>query len=182
MKRCIALGLSVLLVAPAAYADSWSYPKKIDREKFLFGGTRIVLTTDARKSPKYPDFLLEVFEDGKQVARVPGVHFEKLFASKDNQLFVGLSNRGIPGTAAIVFTNTGVITLLAQHGLAEFDYCSKSVTLERVWFDEENPDVRFQLADQEPKPGIYLRSCSGEEIELVKAVQDAYAKAAKGNK
>jgi hypothetical protein len=182
MKRFVAIALSVFLAAPAAHADSWSYPRKVQRAKFVFGSTRVALTMNARKNSKYPDFLLEIFKDGKQVARVPGVHFEKLFASKDRLVFVGLSNRGIPGTAAVVFTHDGVITLLAQHGLAEFDYCSKSITLERVWFDEENPEVRFQMGDQEPTPGIFLRSCSGQEIELIKTIQDAYAKAAKGKK
>lgn len=182
MKRFLAIALSVLMAAPAAHADSWRYPKKVESEKFVFGSTRVVLTMDARKNQKYPDFLLQIFKDGKQVARVPGVHFEKLFASKDNHVFVGLSNRGIPGTAVVVFTSDGVVTLLARHGLAEFDYCSKSITLERVWFDEGNPSVRVQLGDQEPTPGIFLRNCSGQEIELIKTVQDAYAKAAKVNK
>jgi hypothetical protein len=179
MKNCVVFTLCVLLAASTADADSWRYPKSVNAEKFSFGSTRIVLTTDARKSPRYPDFLLEVFKDGKQVARVPGIHFEKVFASKDKKLFVGLSNSGIPGVAAVVFTDTGVVTLLAHHGTAEFDYCSKSVTLNRVWFDERNPDVKFQFGDHEPKPGIYLRSCTGQEIELTKTVQDAYAKAAK---
>ncbi|MDO6388453.1 hypothetical protein [Uliginosibacterium sp. 31-12] len=182
MKRRIFIALIACLSISIAQADSWSYAKKIDVENFTYGKTRIVLTTDSRKSPKYPDFLLEIFTNGKPVARIPGVHFEKLFASKDNRLFVGLSNRGIPSSAAIVFSDTGKITLLVQHGLAEFDYCSKSVTLERLWFDENNPSVRFQIGEMEPKPGIYLRSCDGKEIELAKTVQNAYAKAAKDSR
>jgi hypothetical protein len=180
MKRCIIL--LACLLAPLAHADSWKYSPKVEVERFRHGSTRVVLTTDARKNQRYPDFLFEVFTRGKQVARVPGVHFEHLFASKDNRLFVGLSNSGVPGTAAVVFTDKGKITLLADHGLAEFDYCSKSITLERVWYDDKSPNIKFQLGEQEPKPGIYVQSCRGEEIELVKAVRDAYARAAQGTK
>lgn len=63
MKRLLAVAFSVLMAAPAAYADSWSYPRKVESEKFVFGITRVVLTMDARKNPKYPDFLLEIFKD-----------------------------------------------------------------------------------------------------------------------
>jgi hypothetical protein len=170
-----------LFVTPLTRADSWSYPPTVESHSFRHGSVRIVLTRDARTNQKLPDFLLEVFKDEVRMAQIPGVSFDKLFVSQDNRLFVGLSNSGIPGTAVVVFTDQGKLKLLAQHGLAEFDYCERSVTLARVWFDEENPSVRFQLDEHDPKPGIYLRSCKGQDIELVEAVREAFAKAGKSS-
>lgn len=172
----------VLMASPSARADSWQYLPTVESQSFIHGNVRIVLTTDARVNQKYPDFLLEVFNGGQQVARIPGVSFDTLVPSPDHALFVGLSNSGLPGTAAIVFTDKGQVSLLVRHGFAEFDYCSKSVTLQRVWFDAENPDVRFRLGPNEPKPGIFLRNCKGQDIELVGAVQAAYAKARESGK
>lgn len=175
--RCLLVIALLACLAPlVTRADSWNYPPTVKTQSFRHGHVRVVLTQDGRTNQKHPYFLLEVFHDEERLAQIPGVSFEKLFASKDNQLFVGLSNRGIPGTAVVVFTDRGEITLLAQHGLAEFDYCSKSVTLVRVWFDEQNPNVRFQLDEHDPEPGIFLRSCKGQDIELVKTVQEAFAK------
>jgi len=175
----VCLVLVSLAAPPLAKADSWRYPPTVESETISHGNVRIVLTTDARLNQKYPDFVLEVFNGDKHVARIPGVSFDRLFPSPDNTLFVGLSNSGLPGTAAIVFTDQGRVTLLAQHGLAEFEYCSKSVTLNRVWFDAERPDVRFRLGANETKAGIFLRDCKGQDIELVETVQSAYAKARK---
>jgi hypothetical protein len=75
--------------------------------------------------------------------------------------------------AAIVFTNRGVVTLLASHRLAEFDYCRKSVTVVREWFDEAHPDVQFRLDEGNPKSGIYLRSCKGKLVGLAQTVARA---------
>lgn len=175
-KLCLAWLL--LLLRGFARADSWSFPAEVEVREFTHGSVRVVLTQDGRVNQKYPHFLFEVFDDGKRVAQVPGIGFDRLVASKDNTMFVGLSNSGIPGTAVVLFSKLGTIALLAQHGLAEFDYCSKSVTLERVWFDEESPNVRFQLEDTDPNPGIYLRDCRGQDVELLKTVQEAFARAA----
>src|SRR3989442_6564906 len=113
-------GLSFLLLN--AHADSWSYdPKASDRE-FKFGATRIVVTTDARENRKYPDFVLRIFSDQELRAQYRGIGFEQVFASPDNELFLGLSNRGIPDTAVVLFDKKGNLRLLATHGLAEFDY------------------------------------------------------------
>lgn len=184
MPRCIpwirrlAAALLFSLVA-GAHADTWSYPPELATRSFEHGDVRVVLTTDARKNQQVPDFLLEIYSHGVRVAQIPGVSFEHLFASSDNYLFIGLSNRGLPGTAAVVFNAQGRLALLANHGLAEFDYCSRSVTLQRVWFDEDNPNVSFRLGEQEKEPGIFVRSCSGKTIELLRTVQEAFARAAR---
>ena len=166
-----------VLASTATQADTWRYPPEIAIRSFSHGDVRVVLTTDARANQVSPDFLFEVFKGDVNVARMPGISFDQLFASPDNRVFLGVSNSGIPGTAVIVFEDNGAVGLLARHGLAEFDYCTKSVTLERVWFDDADPNVRFQLDDRQPDPGIYIRSCRGQEIEIVRTVRQAFSKA-----
>jgi hypothetical protein len=171
--------IAFLLISFTVRADTWTFSGKVETERFKHGVTQVVLTSDSRKNSKAPQFLLEVFTDAKKVASVPGVYFEKLFASKDNRYFLGLSNRGIPGTAAILFNSKGEMLLLVHHGVAEFDYCAKSITVSRVWFHETNPNVRFQIDEPKLESAVYLQNCYGKEVELFKVVLDAYAKSAK---
>lgn len=159
-------------------ADSWRFPAKIEKQSFSFGNVQAVVTTDARKDQRFPRFQIEVLHEGRMVALIPGAAFEQLFASSDNKLFLGLSNSGLPGTAAIVFTSDGEIRLFVRHQAARFDYCQESVTLQREWYDSRNPEVRFALDAPEGKSGIFLRDCKGQEIELSRAVQQAYGRAA----
>ncbi|WP_416757456.1 hypothetical protein ACNI65_14310 [Roseateles sp. So40a] len=168
---------ALALAASVAHADSWKFPATTTDRTFDFDATRIVLTTDARKSQRMPDFQMRVLLAGREQARFPGVSVDQIFASPDKKVFLGLSNQGLPGTAVILFSNTGRIILLANHGLAEFDYCSKSVTLARDWYDQLKPEIRWDL-DNEKNPGIYLRDCKGQTIELLSTVQLAYARAA----
>ena len=166
-----------MLASTTTSADMWRYPPEIATRSFSHGDVRVVLTTDARADQVSPDFLFEVFKGDAVVARIPGISFDSLFASNDNRVFLGVSNSGVPGTAVVVFADTGRLALLADHGLAEFDYCTKSVTLERVWFDEADPNVRFQLDDKQPDPGIFIRSCRGHDIEILRTVRQAFARA-----
>lgn len=182
-KNCLFLSTRIAAVAmclasATAYADSWKYPPVASDRTFKFGSTQVVLTTDARKDQQLPDFQVRVLLDGQEQARFSGVAFDELYASPDNALFLGLSNSGLPGTAVVLFTSKGRIGLLANHGLAEFDYCSKSVTLERVWYDEKSPRVQFDLDGKNGAPGIYLQDCKGRTVELIRTVQNAYARAA----
>ena len=154
-----------MLASTTTSADMWRYPPEIATRSFSHGDVRVVLTTDARADQVSPDFLFEVFKGDAVVARIPGISFDSLFASNDNRVFLG------------VFADTGRLALLADHGLAEFDYCTKSVTLERVWFDEADPNVRFQLDDKQPDPGIFIRSCRGHDIEILRTVRQAFARA-----
>ena len=177
-RQAIALLASSVLLAciSPALADSWRFPAKLDKQTFAFGEVRSVVTTDARQDQRFPTFQLEVFKADRRVAIFPGIGFEQLFASRDHKLFLGLSNSGLPGTAAIVFTDNGEVRLLATHGLAKFEYCEESVTLQREWYDSQNPNVRFTFEGD--KLGIFLRDCRGQEIELIRAVQQAYGRAA----
>jgi hypothetical protein len=161
----------------ASRADTWSFEAKSSDRAFSFGATRIVLTTDARGNRQYPDFILKVFRDKELRAQYRGVAFDQVFASPDNGLFLGLSTAGIPGTAVVLFDKDGNLRLLATHGLAEFEYCSKSVTVSREWYDEKNPQVRFALESSGKEQGIFLRDCKGRTVELLDTVQKAYNRA-----
>lgn len=170
--------LAMCLTASTALTDTWRFEPTVREQVFVFGKVRTVVTVDARQNQRSPKFRLEVFNAGKRVALIPGIAVEQVFASPDNSLFLGLSNSGIPGTAAIVFTAEGEVRLLATHSIAKFEYCSRSVTIERVWYDSANPSVRFVLEGTQPNQGIFLRGCGGKELELLGTVQQAMGKAA----
>ena len=169
----IAFGL--LAVAPLAGADSWSYPARRDDRVYSYGDTKIVLTVDGRKSRKSPDFILSIYEKGHLQSRLRNIWFEQIFPSPDRSMFVGLSNRGIPGTAVIIFGRQGAIGLLAMHGVAEFDYCEKSVSVVRRWYDDEKPEVTFQPEGERTGiAGITVRDCRGQTVDIGDAVFKAY--------
>jgi hypothetical protein len=173
-KRLFAFGLIVLL-STFANADTWRYKPTSADQTYTFGETRVVLTTDARKNQQFPDFILKVFRGRELQAQYRGISFDRIFAAPDNSLFLGLSNSGIPGTAVVLFDNDGNLRLLAAHGAAEFDYCAKSVTTQREWFDENNPQVKFVLeAKAGEARGIFLRDCRGRTVELTDVVLKAY--------
>ena len=174
IRTLYCLTLLGLLSQPAT-ADSWKFDP-IEKSKVeTYGDIKIIQTTDARKDRQYPDFLLSIYVKDELLAKYKGVSFQKLFASPDNSRFVGLSNRGLPGTAVVVFDNKGNLLLEVKHALAAFDYCDESVTLVRRWYDEEKPDVQF-VPDE--KYGGYkeikVRDCRGKSEDLIKLVLRAY--------
>jgi hypothetical protein len=59
--------------------------------------------------------------------------------------------------------------------MAEFDYCEKSVTRSRVWFDAEKPEVQFDRnATESNASGISLRDCRGKRVDLWAVALKAY--------
>jgi hypothetical protein len=165
----------LFLAAPFAIADSWSYPAERTEKVHTFGETRIVLITDATQNHKYPDFIFQVFKNDQLQSQVHNVSFEQVFSNPGANLFVGLSNDGRPGTAVVVFNDRGAIGLLASHGIAEFDYCEKSISVQRVWYDAENPQVTFLAETKIPgAAGITLRDCRGRTVDLADVVLKAY--------
>ncbi|WP_374581015.1 hypothetical protein [Pseudoduganella sp.] len=170
-----AILLILLPLSGMASADSWRYPAERTERVFDFGATRIVLVTDGTKDRKYPDFTMQIFHGQELKAIVPHVSFEHIAGSPDGRLFVGLSNRGLPDSAMMLFDLDGAIRLHAIHDVAAFDYCEKSVTLARVWYDGENPDVKFLPPSPERRgPGITVRDCRGKTVNRVDVVLKAY--------
>lgn len=172
------LSLATLLVAfvPANVpADSWSYPTEISHEVFEFGSVRFVLTTDATENQTWPDFTLRMLRDDVLVAQYKGIAFDDLFPSPENSAFVGLSNDGLPGTAIVVIGKSGELNFHVSHRHADFDYCSKSATRVRIWYDVESPDVQFHTeGTKESYSGISVRDCHGKRVDLWETAAKAY--------
>ena len=180
MLRGLGLAASSLLLLPAiGHADSWQFPPKETREEHRFGDLRIIEIVDARKNQHFPDFTVEVWRKKELLAKYPGAGFETLVAAPDHSLFVGLSNRGLPGTAVMILRANGALVVEAKHDIAAFAYCDESVTLVRNWYDDENPAVEF-LKDEATGEytGIRLRACDGGQLNLVEAVVQAYRRTA----
>jgi hypothetical protein len=166
---------SLLSAPPFALADSWNFPATRSERTFSFDDTRVVLTTDGTADRKWPDFIFQVFRKDQLQSQVHNVGFDQVFASADRKWFVGLSNRGIPNTAIVVFNDQGAITLLVPHGLAEFDYCEKSVTFERRWYDQDDPQVKFNVETKVPgAAGITLRDCRGRTVDIADVALKSY--------
>lgn len=163
------------LVTAGANADSWSYKGISEDKNYDFGPVKIVLTTDSTKDRKWPEFTVRIFQDGVLQAQYRRIAFEHLVASPDRRTFVGLSNDGLPGTAIVVFGPSGDLRFLVTHGIAEFDYCDKSVTRRRVWFDEDKPGVQFSSRENRDwASGISLRDCRGNRVDLWEVALKAY--------
>jgi len=182
MARVLSASLLLILAAYAnlVSADSWRFdPIKKDRVE-IFGDSKIVLTTDARNNQKYPDYTLSIYKKDELRAMYRGVAFEDIFPSPDNTRFVGLSNRGLPGTAVIIFDNDGNLLLEVKHGVATFDYCDESITLVRRWYDEKHPDVKYVVdAKNGGYESVTVRDCRGKEQDLSLLISQAYDRSSK---
>jgi len=178
MKKFAALATS--LFCCVALADSWRFEPVLKQHTETFGTTKIVLSIDARSNQGLPIFSVEVFANKALRARYRGVAYEKLFASPDKTLFLGLSNDGLPGTAVVLFDKSGNLLLEVKHAVAAFDYCVQSTTRLRKWFDADNPAVKF-VADAKygGYKSITLRDCRGNEVDLQETISAAYGSATK---
>ncbi len=161
----------LLLASFVAVADSWSFQPELKTTEFTFGATRIVRMVDAREDQFYPDFRIDVFTNDELVGRYGGQYFEHIAADERNSVFVGVSNFGIPNTAIIIFDAEGRLRALANHDLHadRFDYCGRSVTLAREWYDRENASIRFQQSAGGST--LEARSCRGEVLNLLEMLR-----------
>lgn len=171
-KWVVAVGLSLL--AGAALADTLSTRRAKDVKVFRFGNTVIRQTYDSRREPGSPDITFQVYVGDQLKVQLKDAEFDQFFPSPDNDLFVGLSNGGWPGSAVIVFDKEGHIFLLSDHLTAQFDYCFKTSTFARQWYDQKDPQVHFPAGHAYTRIyGITLKSCRGRTIGLVEAVNGA---------
>jgi len=163
------IALAVCLAYPwALLADSWTYEDSHHAWRFS-RGFRVELITDARRDGSARHYV-KIVSGSRVLSILNGVAFETLVASPDEQLYVGLSNYGIPGTAAIVFDRQGRIILYASHATGNFAYCRASVTIERTWYDAAHPDVQFG------EDGVIsLNDCEGKRVNLLTVVGEALA-------
>jgi len=179
MFRIIFLIL-IVLDCSTCDADTWAYPKENKVEEFHFGSIKIVRRIDSTKNQQYPYFSVEMYEQDKLVAKYPGLSFQTLKSDKYNKVFVGLSNSGLPGTAVFILHSTGYMSMLVRHDFFQPDYCDRSVTLVRVWYDAKNPDIQFKYKkntdNTENLAGITFRNCNGEKVDLMDTIIKGYQK------
>jgi hypothetical protein len=151
-----------------------------DEKTVIFGDVRIKQSFNSMKDPMSPIFDMRVYEEGQLVLLLNGVAFGDFYASPDKELFVGLSNGGWPGSAAIIFDRRGKVLLLAYHRFSTLDYCAQTSTFLKEWYDERDPQIRFPLGGFRPGKlsGITLRDCHGRRVDLLdtvfKATSDGY--------
>ena len=89
--------------------------------------------------------------------------------SDDGRFIVGLSNRGSEN-AFWVRSSDGRLIKRKTHNLGRdhwvgVHYCLESVTNVRQWFDEKQPDVRFQI-EAGKLVHVTVRSCDGKDLNL----------------
>lgn len=175
--RHLAIALALTSVLGQAHADTWSWPSEVRRESQKFGTIEVAKTYDGKSKPGDPVWGVEVRRNGKLLAKFGGVTYERLFASPDSKLFVGLSNSGLPGTAVVVFGSKGNLLLEAKHGIVQFDYCDHSVTVVRKWYDDQKPMVQFVASENgDGFKAIRVRTCRGDMVDLLDTVLQGYAR------
>ncbi|MHC9511068.1 hypothetical protein [Kangiella sp. M94] len=156
--------LGFIATAPV-FADSWRFEPKLDETEFNFGAVRVIRGIDSREDQRFPKFFVKVFKDGELVALYPGASFDHIVASKDNSLFVAVSNSGLPSTALMVFRSRGSIGIFLNHYQGNIRYCDESVTLVRTWYDEEEPNITFHYEGDRVEE-VTINSCYGHELKI----------------
>lgn len=176
MKIMIRAVLTTLwLTSLPALADMPSMKRVRSVTVQHFGDVTVQHIFDSRKDPMGPEFVLKMFRNKRLLMELHEVAFDSIHASPRNDLFVGLSNGGWPGSAVIIFDRRGQILLLADHQTSTFDYCMSSSTMLREWYDDVHPEVVFPALAYAPgrKPGITLRDCHGNIVDLLDTVHRA---------
>jgi hypothetical protein len=166
MKRLLAACVYVFLMVSAAYGDSWILKPEVTDNEFTFGDTRIVLHYDSTQSRNYPQYTLRIHEKDKLAAEHDGIGFEKLFVSPDKGFFLGVSNRGLIKDAYVVFDRQGKILKKQPHDPKKVHYKSMSVTLLRLWYDADNPDVKFDVVDGVLRD-VTINAADGKRVSLL---------------
>jgi hypothetical protein len=174
MKSRLFLALGMLAFAAVAAADSWQWRARTD--VFEFGDLRFEYRVRPFDGGSRAHTEVVIEKQGKRLASYSEMGFDLMFASPDNGLFVAISNSGLPGTAVAVFAANGELLLYAKHDVAEFDYCERSITIVRTWFDDDNPDVKFDAGLD--VSGITLTDCHGKRVNLQDTVAAALARGA----
>jgi hypothetical protein len=172
MKSRLVFALAILAFAAVAAADSWQWRARTD--VFEFGdGLRFEYRVRPFDGGRQAHTEVVVEKQGKRLAGYSEMGFDRMYAAPDNGLFVAISNSGLPGTAVAVFAANGELWLYAKHDVADFDYCERSITVVRAWFDDDNPDVQFDA--ELGLSGITLTDCHGKRINLQDTVAAALA-------
>ncbi|WP_342120569.1 hypothetical protein [Pseudoduganella sp. OTU4001] len=173
LRKVLAVA-SMCALGSQALADMPSNVRTFKKKDYVFGSVVISQTFDSRKDPMDPVFRLQMRDRGRVLLVVNDVAFDDIVASPDGELFVGLSNGGWPGSAAMVFDRRGRVWFVAHHGAMALEY-SETSTFLKEWYDAKNPGLRFAernlLGDDFLQ--ITLRNCNGETVGLWDVVKNA---------
>jgi hypothetical protein len=152
--------------ALSASAETWQFEPVVATEEYVFDDVRIVRAVDGTEDQQYPEWTVAIFVDDELRAFYGGVSFEHLVASPDKRIFVGISNSGLPGTALLVLDRRGALLVERKHDPQLFDYCERSDTLVRRWYDGAHPELRFERDANGDRPRLSVRGCAGQRIDL----------------
>lgn len=147
------------------FADSWRFEPELKETEFNFGEIQIVKGMDSRENQRFPEFYIKIYKGNKQIAVFPGMSFEHIAASEDQTVFVAVSNSGLPKTALVFFDSSGSIRAFLNHGQGNLKYCYETITLKRIWYDGENPNITFHFEDNFLSE-ITINSCDGDEVKI----------------
>jgi hypothetical protein len=174
MARTVFAMLGMVSASPL-HADMPTMERTKRENTQTFGDIKIRQSFSSMKDPMAPDFIVQVYKKGQLLLQLGDASFDTFVASPNKEIFVGLSNSGWPGTAAIIFDRRGRILLLATHEHSIFDYCRQTSTFMKEWFDPNDPHVRFPAFSLREKKaaGITLRNCRGETVDLLDVVAAA---------
>jgi hypothetical protein len=172
MKKRLGLIAFAALFAAMSSADTLSERTRIAVFKFA-DGLRFEFHSDpsGRRRGPYTDVVVKRY--GTTIAHYSGLGLEKMYASPHGNLFVALSNSGLPTMAVAVFGEGGHLLLHADHSYAAFPWCERTATRSREWFDSQNPDVQFD--EKLHIGGITLNDCRGKRMNLHRTVIEAMA-------
>ena len=168
MKNILLLFLIVISID--AIADTWKFPKEVTSHEYDFGDVKVVTKRDGTKNQIMPVYTVEIYREGNLQALYKGISFDHVAADKQNAVFVGISNRGLPGTAIVIFDGFGNLKLLRNHNKKLFEYCSWSTTIDRTWYDYKNPDLKVIYNDAGIPTTIQVNSCKGKAIDILKNI------------
>jgi hypothetical protein len=172
-------GLAMLCIGSPAIGDSWTIKAGKTVHRFA-AGFKVIVVNESARTPMAPRYYVRIKQGLRTIAHLEGLGFEVLAASPDERLFVGISNSGFPGTAAVVFDRQGNVLWERRHqgGFGMYPvlrYCQRSITRARVWFDDERPELQFGASGT--PDSITLRGCDGNRIHLVREFEEGVLRA-----
>jgi hypothetical protein len=167
VRFIILAAISIVLVATFASADSWFFAPKVTTKTHNFGDIKIVLERDATQNQRYPDHILRIYSQQVLLAMYRNVAFQTIYASKDKNFFVGLSNDGIPGTAFVIFDCHGNLIREVKHRyLNSSIYTVMTISRGRVWYDLKDPSVQFESEGRQLKD-VTVKGSNGMTYHLL---------------
>lgn len=120
--------------------------------------------------PITSDYTIKLFKENVLLTTFIDASFNHISASKNNEVFIGISNTGEPGTAFIIFNSKGDLLVEVKHDLDRHHYCHMSIWYTRIWYDNDNPGIRFVYTEDDEFKDIVVNGCNGKEIKIIENI------------